>query len=126
MAASRKYTGSDEIYSVTEVGVVSMASVVLLDRPHHLERQFLCLGQAFDTSDVEPFIWAVAAQGRYMFARVHLPNLDRSIVPTAGKEATVGTGAQGLHRSFVPLSRQEALATARIPPAERAITARAD
>ena len=91
-----------------------------------ISRMFLGISQALDTGDVEPFIRAIAAQRLHVFAALHLPDLDGSIVPAAGEEATVRTGSQRLYRSFVPLSRQDALPVLRIPPAEHAITARAD
>ena len=103
-----------------------MTSVVRLDRAHHLERLFLCVGQALDAGDVAPLIGTIAAQRLHVLAALHLPDLDGSIIAAASEEATVGTGAQGLYRSFVPLSRQAALPVLRIPPAESAITARAD
>ena len=72
---------------------MSATMACLLDCAHHLERQFLRVRQTLDVGDVEPFIRAVAAQGRYMIAVLHLPNLDGSIIPATGEVATVRTGS---------------------------------
>ncbi len=86
-----------------------LTNICLLNRPHHPQRQLLCVGQALDAGDVEPLIWAIAAQRLHIFTAVQPPNLDGSIVPAASEETTIRTGSQRLYRSFVPLARQDAL-----------------
>jgi len=81
-----------------------LANICLLNRAHHPQRQLLRVRQSLDTRDIEPLVGTVAPQGRYILAACEVPNPDRPIIPAAGEEATVRTGAQRLYRSFVPVS----------------------
>src|SRR5437588_10747053 len=98
----------------------------ILNGPQGTQGGDLGLGQALDARDSQPLIGPVTAQRAHRLATLKAPELDRSVLPTAGELAAVGTHFERPHRSLMGLLHQHALAARQLPPAQPAVTASTD
>ena len=71
------------------------------NRTERQKRHSLGLGQAFDSSDIEPLVGPVPAQGLQMLAGVQVPEHNSPIIAAACQLRPVRAAPEGLNRALM-------------------------
>src|SRR5258706_5753667 len=95
----------------------------VLNRPQRSQRRLLRLGPSPNPGDIDALVRPVAPQCLQVLAALDIPHLNGIIIAAAGQSPAIGTYAERLDGTLMPLPKHQALAVLHVPPAHAPIAA---
>jgi hypothetical protein len=97
--------------------------LAIFNRPQGQERSFLRFCQSLDSSDVHALVRSVTDECFEAVGSLHVPESDRSVIATTGKQTATGTEGDPPYPAGMALQGVQAITRLDIPQADRLVFA---